>query len=131
MYIKLSATLLVVAFFPFITIAQECLFENLETKITSLPNYTSPTLPCMYSGFLPLDAKRDSALFYWFFESETASADAPIIVWINGGPGIREKSISKLKLMYMFDSYSPLLRRIKYDWTLPRARSFDPHKKCN
>ncbi|KAJ2929431.1 hypothetical protein H1R20_g7659, partial [Candolleomyces eurysporus] len=37
------------------------------------------------SGYL--DVADDKHLFFWFFESRTAPADAPLILWLNGGPG--------------------------------------------
>jgi cathepsin A (carboxypeptidase C) len=37
------------------------------------------------SGYL--DVTDGKHLFYWFFESRTKPEDAPLILWINGGPG--------------------------------------------
>lgn len=38
-----------------------------------------------YSGYL--DIAEDKHLFFWFFESRNSPADAPLILWLNGGPG--------------------------------------------
>lgn len=39
-----------------------------------------------YSGYV--NVTEEDWLFYWFFEaSEAAPADAPLIIWTNGGPG--------------------------------------------
>ncbi|KAK7060114.1 hypothetical protein VNI00_000878 [Paramarasmius palmivorus] len=38
-----------------------------------------------YSGFL--DISENKHLFFWFFESRKAPEDAPLILWLNGGPG--------------------------------------------
>jgi hypothetical protein len=39
-----------------------------------------------YSGYL--DISDDAHLFYWFFESRSASPEKdPLVLWLNGGPG--------------------------------------------
>ena len=42
---------------------------------------------CQYAGTLEtsLTSKQDHHLFYWYFKNE--NEDAPLIVFINGGPG--------------------------------------------
>ena len=45
------------------------------------------TYPCMYSGFVEVEKETDSHLFYWFFRKENGDAKAPLVLWINGGPG--------------------------------------------
>ncbi|KII83244.1 hypothetical protein PLICRDRAFT_455809 [Plicaturopsis crispa FD-325 SS-3] len=38
-----------------------------------------------HSGYL--DIAEDKHLFFWFFESRTAPSEAPLVLWLNGGPG--------------------------------------------
>ncbi|KAF8521571.1 carboxypeptidase C [Hysterangium stoloniferum] len=38
------------------------------------------------SGYLDINHK-DHHLFYWFFESRNSPETAPLILWLNGGPG--------------------------------------------
>ncbi|GJD00760.1 carboxypeptidase Y [Colletotrichum higginsianum] len=38
-----------------------------------------------WSGLVPLDAELD--MFFWYFESRHQPQDAPLIIWLNGGPG--------------------------------------------
>ena len=45
------------------------------------------TYPCMYSGFVEVEHQTDSNLFYWFFREENGNTNAPLVLWINGGPG--------------------------------------------
>jgi carboxypeptidase C (cathepsin A) len=40
----------------------------------------------MYSGYVPVSTAPDY-LFYWFFGTQDKSADAPLLIWTNGGPG--------------------------------------------
>mmetsp|Transcript_30415 Transcript_30415/g.27664 ORF Transcript_30415/g.27664 Transcript_30415/m.27664 type:complete len:215 (+) Transcript_30415:40-684(+) len=64
--------------------------ECLETADLTgpLPNYTSTVpQPCSYSGFAPLDANGDDALFYWYIPNQQQDEDAPVVIWLNGGPG--------------------------------------------
>ena len=57
-------------------------------KITELKNFNANyEFPCMYSGFVQVDEPTDSNLFYWFFRDESLSEDAPLLIWLNGGPG--------------------------------------------
>src|SRR3989338_1090794 len=40
-----------------------------------------------YTGYIQVDAKHDSNLFYWIVESQNDPTTDPFIVWMNGGPG--------------------------------------------
>ncbi|KAJ9586805.1 hypothetical protein L9F63_019591 [Diploptera punctata] len=40
-----------------------------------------------YSGFFTVNTTYNSNLFFWFFPSEEAPNDAPLLLWLQGGPG--------------------------------------------
>ena len=44
-----------------------------------------PTAGQQYSGYLTADVTSNAQMFYWFFEA--ANSSAPIILWLEGGPG--------------------------------------------
>lgn len=55
---------------------------HLVTALPGLPEeYTAP----MYAGFV--DIAKTSSLFYWMFAAEEAPMQAPLVIWLNGGPG--------------------------------------------
>lgn len=41
-----------------------------------------------YAGFITIDKPTSSNTFFWFFESMDGNADAPILLWLQGGPGV-------------------------------------------
>jgi len=62
-------------------------------KIESLPDYGPPPTD-QYSGYLDATAGCDTEangnyckLHYWFATAETNAATAPVVLWLNGGPG--------------------------------------------
>ncbi|OMH82797.1 Carboxypeptidase Y [Zancudomyces culisetae] len=38
-----------------------------------------------YSGYIDIEDKKH--FFFWFFEAQNGKKDAPIVLWMNGGPG--------------------------------------------
>ncbi|KAF9036830.1 carboxypeptidase C [Panaeolus papilionaceus] len=59
------------------------LFNGYNLRVTE-PKLCDSSVK-QYSGYLDIDA--DKHLFFWFFESRTAPANAPLVLWLNGGPG--------------------------------------------
>jgi len=51
------------------------LFEGLDEDIES------------YSGFFTVDKPNNGNMFFWFFPAEEDPANAPVIIWLQGGPG--------------------------------------------
>lgn len=70
-----------------------------------------------YAGYVTVDKKCDSNLFFWFFPAEKNFEKSPVSVWLQGGPGASS--------MYgLFVENGPFLltpgnkvKRRKYSWT--------------
>ena len=43
--------------------------------------------PMGEAGFLTTDEATAKHMFYWFFEAQSGDPDAPLVVWLQGGPG--------------------------------------------
>jgi len=73
-------------------------------KVVSLPGYGVPPAP-QYSGFLDATKADPTAgvmLHYWFAETTSTNPDAPIVLWLNGGPG-------SSSILGMLQEHGPLL----------------------
>ncbi|CAI6361672.1 unnamed protein product [Macrosiphum euphorbiae] len=40
-----------------------------------------------YSGYLTVDEAHGSNMFFWFFPAASGKSDAPVLLWLQGGPG--------------------------------------------
>ncbi|CAF0746134.1 unnamed protein product [Adineta ricciae] len=40
-----------------------------------------------YSGYLTVNKTHESNLFFWFFPAKSGNTSAPLVVWLQGGPG--------------------------------------------
>jgi len=40
-----------------------------------------------YAGFFTVDAEKASNMFFWFFPSLNGDEKAPLLIWLQGGPG--------------------------------------------
>lgn len=41
-----------------------------------------------YAGFFTVNKTYNSNMFFWFFPSEIKPDQAPVVVWLQGGPGV-------------------------------------------
>ncbi|CAN6328825.1 unnamed protein product [Urochloa humidicola] len=55
-------------------------------RIDRLPGQPAVDFP-MYSGYVTVDELAGRALFYWLQEVPPEAQPAPLVLWLNGGPG--------------------------------------------
>eukprot|EP00037_Helgoeca_nana_P030970 m.390176 g.390176 ORF g.390176 m.390176 type:complete len:540 (+) comp28298_c1_seq6:51-1670(+) len=55
-------------------------------EVTSLPVVEGGASKS-FSGFFTTDKSVDNNLFWWYFPAQNGDADAPTLVWLQGGPG--------------------------------------------
>ncbi|XP_055935766.1 probable serine carboxypeptidase CPVL [Argiope bruennichi] len=55
------------------------------SRVGTIPN--SPEV-LSYSGFFTVNEKYNSNIFFWFFPAVNQDVKAPIILWLQGGPGL-------------------------------------------
>lgn len=84
--------------------------KNISRVILPGINITS------HAGFFRVNSTADnktSALFFWFFPSQANSSSAPLLVWLQGGPGASS-------MFGLFQEHGPLkVNKTKNDQTLP------------
>ncbi|CAF1234212.1 unnamed protein product [Adineta steineri] len=67
---------------PYIESGQIDQARNLS-RVNLQPDYSYPS----YSGYLTVNKTHQSNLFFWFFPSQDGNTSAPLLVWLQGGPG--------------------------------------------
>ncbi len=73
-------------FYCFLAFAQHPFVQHTD-EITTLPGLKQIN-NLEFAGYLPLSQSNTSGkLFYWFVENRVHSPNAPIVLWLNGGPG--------------------------------------------
>ncbi|XP_060528708.1 venom serine carboxypeptidase-like isoform X2 [Cylas formicarius] len=70
-----------------------------------------------FAGYLTVDKGFDSNMFFWFFPSQTDYTNAPVLLWLQGGPGASS-------LIGLFAEHGPFIVKPKhglklrpYAWT--------------
>lgn len=88
-----------------------------ESLVTSLPGFADSDLPCMYSGFIPVDEKTNAQIFYWLILSPNADDKTPLVVWLNGGPG-------SSSLFGLFTEMGPLREKTTGEFYIEKERTW-------
>ena len=52
-----------------------------------MQNQTFADSFCQYSGYIHISDHTKKRLFYWLAEAQSEPDNAPLILWLNGGPG--------------------------------------------
>lgn len=60
-----------------------------DDQISSLPGLSSPINFKQFAGYLRADnkTKPNDFIHYWLFESQQEPNEAPLLLWLSGGPG--------------------------------------------
>ncbi|KAF5282415.1 hypothetical protein FQR65_LT14309 [Abscondita terminalis] len=70
-----------------------------------------------YAGYFTVSKEFNSNMFFWFFPSETDYKNAPVVLWLQGGPG-SSSLIGALVINGAFEVTDKLeLRRKRYYWS--------------
>jgi len=57
-------------------------------QVSSLPLLPAGSSLSSYAGYITVDEPTGSNLFFWLFEAQRVDpAAAPLLIWLNGGPG--------------------------------------------
>jgi len=59
-----------------------------------------------YAGYLTVNKKYNSNLFFWFFPAKLDQVKAPVVLWLQGGPGASS-------LFGLFQENGPFFRHFK------------------
>ncbi|XP_026804483.1 venom serine carboxypeptidase-like [Rhopalosiphum maidis] len=69
------------------------------------------------AGYLTVDEAHDSNLFFWFFPAASGDGKAPVVLWLQGGPGAPSLySVFNENGPFLVDEVGGLLRR-NLTWT--------------
>lgn len=77
---RLIASLVLLALFSIAACAPTA--DLIDKKAAQIPGYVKNQ---MYGGYL--DVSQDKKFYYWFLEKDTSPERAPVVLWLNGGPG--------------------------------------------
>ncbi|KAG2425254.1 hypothetical protein HXX76_013838 [Chlamydomonas incerta] len=67
--------------------AHELTPEAAGDAILAVPGFANELPSRHFAGYVTVDESRGRRLFYYFVESERDPANAPVVLWLNGGPG--------------------------------------------
>ena len=70
-----------------LSVALHSLPQTNAERITDLPGLNFSINFKQYSGYITVDEVKKTRLFYWYVESQSNATTAPLVLWLNGGPG--------------------------------------------
>jgi len=88
------------------------------TRVSGIPNWNTSAHE-MHTGFITIDPNTSSNTFFWFSKSLDGNASAPVLLWLQGGPGASS-------MFGMFTEIGPF--NIDQNMTaVPRAVNWNQH----
>ncbi|EXB79994.1 Serine carboxypeptidase-like 45 [Morus notabilis] len=69
-----------------------------------------------FSGYVKVDAQKNTSLFYYFVEAEKDPSSKPLVLWLNGGPGCSSLGVGAFSENGPFRPNGKILLRNKYSW---------------
>lgn len=88
-----------------------------EAQTASEVNFNGFKKQRSYSGYLTVDKRFNSNMFFWYFPAQSDSTNAPVVLWLQGGPGATS-------LIGLFGENGPFtvknkhgLKLRKFSWT--------------
>ncbi|KAI8785545.1 serine carboxypeptidase CPVL, partial [Biomphalaria glabrata] len=59
-----------------------------KARTLSLVHDKEGVIPPSHAGFITVDEKLRNHLFFWFFPTTSRRSEVPLLLWLNGGPGV-------------------------------------------
>ncbi|KAF5282417.1 hypothetical protein FQR65_LT14311 [Abscondita terminalis] len=88
-----------------------------EARKAAEVNYDELENVKSYAGYFTVSERFNSNMFFWFFPSETDYENAPVLLWLQGGPG-SSSLIGALAINGAFEVTDELkLKRKDYYWS--------------
>nr|AKO90273.1 cathepsin A4 [Tigriopus japonicus] len=99
--------------------------QDLARVTDPLPGTESTPMES-YSGFITVDEAFDSNTFFWFFPAqEVDPAEAPVVIWLQGGPG-------SSSLFGLLELHGPIITRFDENGdTVGTVNEYTWAKKAN
>ena len=80
----------------------------------------SPFISEQYAGYVTVNKTCGSNMFWWFFGAQDGNASAPLLMWLNGGPG-------SSSLYGLFEEMGPFTASPDGQSVLPRNTTWNAH----
>lgn len=87
-------------------------------KNLSLVNHNDMKWLTSYAGYLTVNKTYNSNLFFWFFPAKLDPSKAPVVLWLQGGPGASSLFGLFTENGPFFVSSKKTLQPRKYSWHL-------------
>ncbi|CAH9096529.1 unnamed protein product [Cuscuta europaea] len=101
-----------------IWLTHESSVEAAGSPVKFLPGFHGPLPFQLQTGYIGVGKNEEVQLFYYFIKSDSNPLDAPLILWISGGPGCSP-------LRAIVQQFGPMLiEPIEYNGSLPKLLPF-------